>query len=238
LFGPAFVSDLVPRYMPGRMFWVYLVGCALVAAAVSIAARKGVSWSGLLLGIMMVLFVAMIHFPGALRQPGRIVWTIVFRELSFGGAAWMLAGAAADGWPGKGSGRLLAVGRVLITMTLALFGIEHFLHPTVLPGVPLAREMPDWVPGREIVGYVTGAALLVAASSVLLRRRTRAVAAVVGGWLVLLVVVIYGPVMIDALAQPATPTRVGGINYFFDTLLFAGVILALASAAPRDEATS
>src|ERR1051326_6703597 len=30
LFGPDFVKDLVPRYMPGRMFWVYFVGCALI----------------------------------------------------------------------------------------------------------------------------------------------------------------------------------------------------------------
>ena len=33
LFGPQFVKGLVPRYMPGRMFWVYFVGCALIAAA-------------------------------------------------------------------------------------------------------------------------------------------------------------------------------------------------------------
>src|ERR1051326_9593624 len=32
-FGPQFVKDMVPRYMPGRMFWVYFVGCALIAAS-------------------------------------------------------------------------------------------------------------------------------------------------------------------------------------------------------------
>jgi len=37
LYGPQFVKDLVPRYMPGRMFWVYFVGCALIAASLSIA---------------------------------------------------------------------------------------------------------------------------------------------------------------------------------------------------------
>lgn len=40
------------------------------------------------------------------------------------------------------------------------------------------------------------------------------------------------------LAEPATPVQVEGINYFADTLLFAGVVLALASAAPLDKATS
>src|SRR5262245_20016573 len=52
--------NFVPSYMPARMFWVYFVGCALIAAALSIATRIQVRWSGLLVGIMMFLFVAML----------------------------------------------------------------------------------------------------------------------------------------------------------------------------------
>jgi len=37
LFAPQFVLDIVPRYMPWRMFWVYFIGCALIAASLSIA---------------------------------------------------------------------------------------------------------------------------------------------------------------------------------------------------------
>jgi hypothetical protein len=48
-----------------------------------------------------------------------------------------------------------------------------------------------------------------------------------------MVLVIYGPVLIAALSQPGIEVKVEGINYFADTLLFAGVILALASATPR-----
>jgi len=69
LFGPQFVIALVPRYMPWRLFWVYFVGCALIAASLSIATKIAVRWSGLLFGIMMFLFVAMIHLPGALARP-------------------------------------------------------------------------------------------------------------------------------------------------------------------------
>ncbi|MEO7455180.1 MAG: hypothetical protein ABIY52_02895, partial [Gemmatimonadaceae bacterium] len=67
LFGPQLVTNLVPAYLPFRMFWVYGVGVALVAAALSIATGIAVRWSGLLLGLMMFGFVAMIHFPGTLR---------------------------------------------------------------------------------------------------------------------------------------------------------------------------
>jgi len=232
LFAPQFVIDIVPAYMPGRMFWVYLVGCGLMAAALSIASKIGVRWSGLLFGIMMFLFVAMIHFPGALRQPhNRIIWTIVFREMSFGGAGWILAGTATNGWRGPARTTLITVGRILITLALIVFGIEHFLYPMGLPGVPLEKQMPAWIPERAVIDYITGAAFLVLAGSVLLNRRTRIVATWAGGWILLLVVVIYGPVLIGALSQPAIGVEVEGINYFADTLLFAGVILALASAA-------
>lgn len=47
--------------------------------------------------------------------------------------------------------------------------------------------------------------------------------------------VIYGPILIAALLDPSTVVKVEGINYFFDTLLYAGTILALASATPRSE---
>jgi len=184
---------------------------------------------------MMFLFVAMIHFPGALARPGRIIWTIVFREMSFGGAGWILAANAKDGWRGQARSTLIIIGRILIALAAILFGVEHFLHPTGLPGVPLVKQMPAWIPGRVLIDYVTGAALLVAAGSTLLNSRARKVGACVGGWILLLVLAIYGPVLIVALSDPGTGVQVEGINYFADTLMFAGVILALASATPRSD---
>ena len=178
LFGPDFVKDLVPRYMPGRMFWVYFVGCALIAASLSIATKIGVRWSGLLVGIMMFMFVAMLYLPGGLRQMhahipwtrARFTWTIVLRESSFGGAGWVLAAMAKDGWRSITRSTLITVGRIVIALAAIFFGIQHFLHPMGLPGVPLQREMPTWVPGRVLIDYVTGAALLVTGASILLNK--------------------------------------------------------------------
>jgi len=239
LFGPQFVMNIVPPYMPWRMFWVYSVGCALIAASLSIATRIGIRWSGLLFGIMMFLFVAMIHLPGALRRPhDRFIWTIVLREMSFGGTGWLLAGNAIDGWRGQGKSALISVGRVFVTLAVIVFGIMHFLHPTGLPGVPLQKQMPAWIPGRMLIDYVTGAALLVAGGSILLNRKARTAATCLGGWILLMVLVIYGPVLIVALSEPGSAVKVEGINYFADTLLFAGAILAFAKAPPRSGADS
>src|SRR5262245_17752544 len=136
---------LVPLYMPLRLFWIYFVGVALIIAALSIATKIQVRWSGLLFGIMMVFFVAMIHLPGAIKSGDRIIWTIVIREMSFAGGGFVLAGIALSRLHGKGAS-LITVGRVLITIAVLFFGVQHFLHPLGVPGVPLAKQMPEWIP--------------------------------------------------------------------------------------------
>jgi hypothetical protein len=104
-----------------------------------------------------------------------------------------------------------------------------------MPGVPLEKLMPEWIPGRLLIGYLTGAFLLAGGVSILLAKKTRMTATYLGAWIVLLVVFVYGPVLIASLADPSTAVKVEGLNYFFDTLLFAGTILAVASAMPRSE---
>ena len=129
----------------------------------------------------------------------------------------------------------MTVGRILIAFAAIFFGVQHFLHPLGLPGVPLQKEMPAWVPARMLIDYVTGAALLVTGASILLNRKTRMVAACTGGWILLTILVIYVPVMIMALSDPNIGVKIEGINYFADTLLFAGVILAAASTTPQSD---
>ena len=227
---PEALLALVPAYMPGRMFWVYFVGLALIAASLSMATRRQVRWSGLLFGTMMFLFVAMLHLPAAVTTGGRIPWTIVVREMSFGGAGWVLAGVAMGGGR-EGPGRALVIaGRVPIAIAAIFFGVQHFLHPLGLPVVPLAKQMPAWIPVPATIDYLTGAFLIATGVCFLLGRKTRMAAAYLGAWIVLLVVVIYGPVLIGALADPATAVQIEGLNYFADTLLFGGAILSLAGA--------
>ena len=221
---------MVPPYMPGRLFWLYFVGVALIAASLSMATKIQVRWSGLLGGIMMFLFVAMLHLPGAIRLGGRIPWTVVIREMAFGGGCWVLAGIATSG-NGRGQRKsLITVGRMLIAIAAIVFGVQHFLHPLGLPGVPLQKQMPTWIPARAFIDYLTGAFLIVGGVCFLLARKVRMAAAYLGAWIVFLVVVIYGPVLIGALADPNSGVKVEGLNYFADTLLFGAVILSLARA--------
>ena len=233
LSGAKFIMLAVPAYMPWRLFWAYFVGVALLAASASIATKIQVRWSGLLFGIMIFIFEAMVHIPRLLANPkDRIAWVIVLREMSFAGGGWILAGNAM-GAPAKT--RLITVGRVLIALAALFFGLEHFFHPAGCPGVPLEKLTPAWIPARLFIGHLTGVILLVAGVCILLARKTRTAATYLGTWILLLVIFIYGPILIVQLLDPNTGVKVEGINYFADTLLFAGAILALANATPRNE---
>jgi uncharacterized membrane protein len=227
------LMTMVPSYMPWRLFWAYFFGFALLAASLSIATKIQVRWSGLLFGIAMFSFVAMLDIPGSFADPrDRFGWTLTLREMLFGGGGWILAGNAMRG---RGGSRLITVGRVVIAIAAMFYGVEHFLHPEGALGVPLRKLTPAWIPGRLLIGYLTGAILLVAGGSILLNKKTRMAATYLGTWIVLLVVFIYGPILITSLADPSTGVKIEGINYFFDTLLFGGAILALASATPRTD---
>jgi uncharacterized membrane protein YphA (DoxX/SURF4 family) len=125
---------------------------------------------------------------------------------------------------------LITVGRVFIAIAAFVFGIQHFLHPLGLPGVPLQKQMPTWIRARAFIDYLTGAFLIAGGVCFLLAWKTRMAAAYLGAWIVLLVVAIYGPVLIGALADPSSGVKVEGLNYFADTLLFGGVILSVARA--------
>jgi uncharacterized membrane protein len=227
------LMPMVPSYMPWRLFWAYFFGFALLAASLSIATKIQVRWSGLLFGIAMFLFVAMLDIPGSLATPrDRFGWTLTLREMLFGGGGWILAGNAMRE---QGGSSLITMGRVIIGIAAIFYGVEHFLHPANVPGVPLEKLMPTWIPGHLLISYLTGVILLVAGACILLNKKTRIAATYLGTWIVLVVVFIYGPILIASLADPSTSVKVEGINYFFDTMLFAGAILALASATPRTD---
>src|SRR5580700_2164796 len=236
LFGVEFVAPLVPEYMPWRLFWAYFVGVALIAASLSIATKIQVQWSGLLFGILMIVFEALLIIPGLHANPhNRFSWTILFREFSFASGGWILAGDAMARRDGQGRSKLVTIGRVVIGMAAMFYGVEHFLHPINVPGVPLEKLVPTWIPGRMPISYLTGAFLVVCGTAILLAKKTRTAATYLGTWILLLVVFIYGPILITSLLDPSTDVKVEGINYFADTLLFAGAILALASASPRTD---
>jgi uncharacterized membrane protein len=210
------IMQIIPSWIPGQLFWAYFVGIALLAAAVSLALKRHVRLAATLLGFLFLLFVLLIHLPNVVASPQqRLFWTILLRDLAFGGGAWALAG-----------GRLAIIGRFWIAAAAVFFAAVYFLHPDLAPGVPLAKLTPAWVPLRLLWGYLMGAFLLLGGVAVFINRYARLATTWLALAVTLSVLLVYIPLM--ALA----PT-VEAMNYVFDTLLFAGAIWLLAQACPE-----
>jgi uncharacterized membrane protein YphA (DoxX/SURF4 family) len=92
----AFVATLIPKWIPGHLFWAYFVGVAFIAAALAIVSGKLAPLAATLLGTMFFLWVVMLHAPrvvAALHNANE--WTSMFVALAMSGGAWVVAGAMA-----------------------------------------------------------------------------------------------------------------------------------------------
>ena len=177
----------------------------------------------------MFLFVLLIHAPKVAANPSdRFAWAVVLRDLCFGGAAWALAGSQSREW--RPSAGLIAVGRFTMAIAMIFFGIEHLLHPTSLPGVPLPKMTPAWVPLGAFWGYLTGAVLLATGIALALKREDRMAATWAGLLITALVLFIY-PSLWPLASNPTELTE--ATNYVADTLLFGGSALIIAGACGR-----
>ncbi len=226
------MEQMVPAWMPARLFWVYFVGCAWIAGATSLVAMKFVRLSATLLGVMFLLIVLMIHLPNAVSEPGnRLAWTFVLRESAFAGGAWALAGSQSrDSQAGKRNWMIL-IGRFCVAIAVIFFGLEQVLHPEFAPGVPDVKLTPAWVPLHALWGYPVGAFLLVAGAALLINIRSRTAAGWIGVLMTLLSAFLYLPI----LALTRDPSQMtDAINYVADTLMFGGTALLLAGALPAE----
>ena len=226
---------IVPRWLPGALFWVYFFGVALLAASVSFILWRCVRWSASLLALFFLLIVATVELPGL---PGhvheRMIWTLNLRELCFAGGAMALAGSV---WPptGRAGVPLIRTGRSIVALVMILYGIEHFFYPRNVPGVPLEKMTPEWIPAPMAITCFIGVILIAGGLGLFVRRTVRIAAAGAGTILVLLVAFFYIPI---AMTELSSNLAVEGINYVGDTLLLAATIMLAGRDILRHEANA
>lgn len=121
------IASIVPKWMPAHTFWAYLVGFALIAAALSITLKIQARLVATLLGAMFCCFVLMIHIPNIVASKGdRFLWAVGLRDIAFAGGAFAFAASQMSATnTGRGRG-LATVARFFIGIPALFFGVEHF----------------------------------------------------------------------------------------------------------------
>ncbi len=91
------MAGMVP--VPGGVFWVYLVGLALLAAAVSIMTGKLAVLATRLLALLLLIFVFTIHLPGVLHAADQAAMQLpmmmLLKDTALAGGAMVLSGVFA-----------------------------------------------------------------------------------------------------------------------------------------------
>jgi uncharacterized membrane protein len=222
------IARLVPSWMPGHLFWTYLTGTGLIAAALSIIIRKHSGLAAMLLGVMFFSFALLIWLPQTVATAGnRFALAVLLREVAFGSGSFALAVTEGFGPLARRSKRVIPLARLGIGVPVIVFGVEHFLHPSFVPVVPLRQPMPIWIPAGIALVYGMGATMIVCGAGIVFDRKARSSAAVLGAAINLVVLLVYVPLLV---AQPSVAV---GLNYFADTLAFGGTVLLLAGALDR-----
>lgn len=217
------IANLIPKWVPAHAFLTYFIGTCLVAASLSIVFRKLAGLAAALVGTMFLFFEALMHIPIAVMFPhSRIAWAIVARDFCFCCGALSLAATYTTQWRTHGTHWLASAARVCIGGFIVFYGVQHLLHPELLPGVPLNQYTPAWFPGHLLWGYLTGF-VYVASGVFLLIKRNERLAAKWLGLFALCVVLIF--------CVPYAIQQGGGIQALdvpLDTLMFSGALLCLS----------
>ncbi|MEL6660207.1 MAG: DoxX family protein [Bacteroidota bacterium] len=90
-FGPLeFSLPYIPSFLPFPAFWVYFTGFCLMAFTLSTILKNWDGLAAVLLGVMLLLFVVLIHVPKAMQ--GDFLQVIAtFRDTAMAGAAFIYA---------------------------------------------------------------------------------------------------------------------------------------------------
>ena len=89
-------QNSIPSFIPYHIFWIYLTGAALIAAAISFLTGKYTRAAGLFLAVFLLIIVLTIHLPAVIRSEGNPIVSIsltnLVKDTGLAGAALMIAG--------------------------------------------------------------------------------------------------------------------------------------------------
>jgi uncharacterized membrane protein len=219
------VAPIWPKAIPGRLFWVYLVGAILIAGGGAILASVKARLAARLIGGLFLLSFVLLHVPGNLMARALTVegWADALTALALAGGCLVVAGTLPQ--PAAGSGRsivwldkLIPLGVYPLAFMVIVFGADHFIHVKFV-----ASMVPAWIPGHVFWTYFAGAALIASGVGMITRIKSRLAATLLGAMLLTWVIILHIP---RAIADPYS--GIGGEwTSVFEALAESGIAFIL-----------
>ena len=89
------MAGMVPSWLPGGVFWVYLTGAAFILALISFFINKKAKLAMTLLGVMLLIFAIFVNFVGFIGG-NEMQMSQVLKDTALAGGAFMLSGMMED----------------------------------------------------------------------------------------------------------------------------------------------
>ena len=181
-------------FVPPYALAAWLIGLALLALGLSIAARVRARASAVQLGILLAVCAVLLQFPPMVAKPLDVgLRTGFFEVLALAGASLALAGVLpADGVGSTRRAQAIAMlgsaGRWLFAISAVVFGVDHFELLSFI-----ASLVPFWIPGALFWAWVTGAGFIAAGICIAVRRLQQPAAILLGTMFGLWFVVLHAP---------------------------------------------
>jgi uncharacterized membrane protein YphA (DoxX/SURF4 family) len=213
----------VPPWAPGGAVGAYLVGVVLIASGVSIIIRKYARPSALVIGVLFLFCVLILHLPhfSAVLHNGTDR-TRALEPVALSGAAFALAAILPGGFGSEGSsvsGKLLLFGRLLLGLSMMVFGAQHFMYASFLATLVMA-----WLPAHLFWIYLTGTAMVAAGLAITTAIQARLAGILLGVMFLLWVLLLHAPRVFAAVHNQDEWTSL------FVALAFSGSSFILAAA--------
>ncbi len=175
-----FVAGLVPAYFPVRPFWAYFTGAAMIAAGLSFITNIKARLAAALLGLMITLFIVLLHFSTIAKDPSAMNWTRALQDLAIAASALMLAGSLSKG-EDDFLDTIARISRSVFAALLIVFGFEQFLNLAFL-----TAKVAPFMPLRDLWVYLTGAWMVITGICVLFNIKAKLAAFALGVWMLIL----------------------------------------------------
>jgi uncharacterized membrane protein len=232
-FRPVILPAAYPSWLADRIAWTWVFSLALIAACAAILFEFEVRKLSLAMAGIFLLMVLLFQVPGTIFGPYQFhlgSWTDPFKELTFSGGAFIVAGT----FPHTGSyprvlrflEKLMPAGKYFVAFTMALFGLMHFVYLDFV-----ASLVPGWIPGHIFWAQLAGVFLIAAGLGIILTMKRQLAALWLGIMLFLWVFMLHIPL---AIADPHS----GNGNQWtsvFEAFAFSGIAFLMAGRQSKKD---